>query len=382
MTLIFLIVGALLLLPDAYIVFGLLAGRSWWLRAAVLLPTVAYFAVMLKVFLTGDSRQEMLNLLFWLTLCIVFPMLLFVLISLLGKGIGLFAHGAPSWFNVAGGAVAAAWLGIALYGIIAGWKRVTVEEVTITSPRVPEAFDGYRIVQLSDFHIGTYATTPATVDSIVERVNSLDPDLIVFTGDLVNTSSEEIDQFKAILSRLHARDGVLSVLGNHDYCLYRDYTPPDTPERQLARVVASEKEIGWRMLRNESMQIVRGNDSIAIVGVDNAGSRMFPDKSDLRKATAGLPSGEFKILLSHDPSHWRREVLPASDIDLMLAGHTHAMQFKIAGWSPSAWVYPEWGGLYTEVHPMRQLYVSTGIGENVAFRFGAWPQIVLLTLRP
>ena len=202
--------------------------------------------------------------------------------------------------------------------------------------------------------------------------------MIVFTGDLVNSSSEEIGQFTSVLSRMEARDGILSVLGNHDYCLYKQYTGSDSPERELAEVIRIEEAVGWRLLRNESIRIMRGNDSIVIVGVDNAGSRMFPDKSDLPKALRGLSEEEFKILLSHDPSHWRREVLPTTGIDLTLSGHTHAMQFKIGNWSPSKWTYPEWGGLYKE--GKQQLYVSTGIGENIAFRFGAYPQIVVLTL--
>lgn len=378
MIIIFSVVIAVLLASDAYIVWGVMSNSSWWLRGAMLLPAAFYCLVLFRLFILGDTRQSMLNMLFWLTLCIVLPTLFFTVISLIGKAVGLLWPSATFWSDIVGATVAVAWLSVALYGILAGWKKVTVERVAISSSRIPEAFDGYRIAHLSDFHIGTYAASPQTVDKIVGTVNSLEPDLIVFTGDLVNNSPEEIRQFKHVLSRLRARDGILSVLGNHDYCLYREYHAPDTPAKELAKVVSAEGEIGWRLLRNESLQIRQGNDSIALIGVDNAGSRMFPDRSDLRKALSGLPASEFKILLSHDPSHWRREVLPKSDVDLMLAGHTHAMQFRIGNWSPSAWTYPEWGGLYTEGD--RMLYVSTGIGENVAFRFGAWPQIVLLTL--
>ncbi|MDE6336004.1 MAG: metallophosphoesterase [Muribaculaceae bacterium] len=320
----------------------------------------------------------MLNSLFRGTLLVVLSTILFTLISLIGKGIGLIWGSAPTIFNIIGLGVVIGWIGIVLYGCIEGWKKVTVERVSIASSKIPEAFNGYKIVQLSDFHIGTYADAPETVDKIVNEVNALNPDLIVFTGDLVNSASDEITQFKPALSKLKARDGILSVLGNHDYCLYREYKAPDTPDKQLAKVISNEEEVGWRMLRNDAYIIKRGNDSIAIVGVDNAGSRMFPDKSDLPKAVRGLSADDFKILLSHDPSHWRREVLPTTDIDLTLSGHTHAMQFKIGNWSPSKWTYPEWGGLYVEGN--QKLYVSTGIGENIAFRFGAWPQIVLITL--
>lgn len=374
----FLILALVLLLPDAYILFGVIGKSPWWLKGLFLLPTVGYYCVIVRMFFMGDMRQVMLNLLFWLTLCVVFPVVIFSLISLLGKGIGLLWNPASVLFNRFALVVTIVWLVIAVYGIAVGWKKITVEKVEITSERIPAAFDGYRIVQLSDFHIGTYASAPKTVDRIVSEVNSLKPDLIVFTGDLVNSSSEEICQFTSVLSRMKATDGVLSVLGNHDYCLYKQYTGADSPARELAMVIRTEESMGWRLLRNESVRITHGNDSIAIVGVDNAGSRMFPDKSDLPKATNGLDSQEFKILLSHDPSHWRCEVL-STDIDLTLSGHTHAMQFKIGNWSPSKWTYPEWGGLYKEGN--QQLYVSTGIGENIAFRFGAYPQIVLITLR-
>ena len=380
MAFIFIICALLLLLPDVYILFCVISKAAWWTKILFLLPTLAYFFVMIRMFVFGDMRQIMLNLLFWLTLCVVFPTVIFTVVSLLGKGAGLFWHQGSTVFNWLGSALSAVWLTIAVYGIAVGWKKVTVEEVAVTSPKIPAAFDGYRIVQLSDFHIGTYMASPETVERIVSEVNSLNPDLIVFTGDLVNSSSDEIVPFMSVLSRFKARDGIYSVLGNHDYCLYRDYKAPDSPDRELVKVIGMEQQLGWHLLRNESVQLTAlgGNDSIALVGVDNAGSRMFPDKSDLSKAMKGLPETEFKILLSHDPSHWRREVLPATDIDLTLSGHTHAMQFKIGNWSPSKWTYPEWGGMYSE--GSRQLYVSTGIGENIAFRFGAYPQIVLLTL--
>lgn len=375
---IFLIITLLLGLLDTYILIGVISHSPIWVKILTLVPSIVYFGVMIRVMTGRDVGEDMLNMLFWLTLCIVLPTLVFCLFSILGKGIGLFWRPGLRLMNIAGIVAAAAWLGISLYGIFFGWKKVTVEEVSITSTKIPKSFNGYRIVQLSDFHIGTYHYSPGTVREIVDKVNSLNPDLIVFTGDLVNSSSEEISEFVKALSMLKAKDGVYSVIGNHDYCLYRSYTAPDSPARQLANVIAYSEEAGWQLLRNESITIRRGNDSIALIGVDNAGSRMFPDKSDLPKAIRGLPDGIYKILLSHDPSHWRREVLPKTDIDLTLSGHTHAMQFKIGHWSPSAWTYPEWGGLYTENG--QQLYVSTGIGENIAFRFGAWPQIVSITL--
>lgn len=349
------------------------------MKILVALPSLFFLAVIAVALLVKDVRQGMLNMLFWLMLCVVLPTFFFTILSLVGKGIGLMFPAIVRIMNYSALAVVVVWLGISFYGIFFGWKRISVENVTIASNKIPESFDGYRIVQLSDFHIGTYASSPECVERIVDKVNSLHPDLIVFTGDLVNSSSSEVEEFINVLQRLRAKDGVYSVLGNHDYCLYRKYYGEDTPAKELTKLLGHEEEIGWKMLRNSSVQLSRANDSIALIGVDNAGSRSFIDRSDLKKALTGIPQSEYKILLSHDPSHWRRKVLPETDIDLMLAGHTHAMQFKLFGWSPSEWAYPEWGGLYEDNG--RKLFVSTGVGENIAFRFGAWPQVVLLTLK-
>lgn len=271
-----------------------------WLKILIAFPSLVCIAVIVVTMLAKDLRQGILNLLFWLMLCVVIPTILFKVVSLVGKGVGLAFPSIVRMFNYCALIVAVIWLGISLFGIFFGWKRVLVEPVTIVSPKIPDSFDGYKIVRLSDFHIGTYASAPECVERIVDKVNSLNPDLIVFTGDLVNSSSQEVEEFAGILSRLHAKDGVYSVLGNHDYCLYRHYYGEDSPAKELSKVIGYENGIGWEMLRNTSVQIKRSNDSIALIGVDNAGSRGFIDRSDLRKALTGVSQDEFKILLSHD----------------------------------------------------------------------------------
>ena len=377
---IFGIICVLLLLPDAYIVFGVMKNISWLWRGLFLLPTLLYLIVAGRLFLSDDTRQLNFNLLFWLTLCVVFPVLLFVIVSLIGKAAGLFYNPSSLIFNRIGVIISAIWFCVALYGIIWGWRNVTVEKLEISSPKINKSFDGYKIVQISDMHIGTYDLSPSTVDKIVDKINCLNPDLIVFTGDLVNMEPEEIDPFEDTLKRLKAKDGVVSILGNHDYCLYKSYKgTDDNPAEALQRLISKEKEMGWKLLLNESVEIERGGETISILGVENSGGKNFIDRSDLQKALKGVPEDSYKILLSHDPSHWRREVLPKSDIDLTLSGHTHAMQFKIGNFSPSKWAYKEWEGLYEEGD--RMLHVNTGTGENIAFRFGAYPQITLITLK-
>lgn len=376
---IILVVTLLALLPDLYI-WGTFVrdGRLLW-RVLFWLPT-AVLALTALSSLAGRWQMGLFRMFIVLFLLAVLPKLLFVVCSLAGR---LLALAVPALFGVCNG------LGLLLgtvvllgsfYGLAFGWRHVVVRHVDIVSKQIPVAFDGYTIVQLSDFHIGTYMQSPRTVDEIVSKVNALQPDVVCFTGDLVNLAPEEVTPFMTALSAMKAKDGVFSILGNHDYCEYRHATTPDeSPARSLTRLVEAERQMGWNVLRNEWRSLYRGGDSIAIIGVENDGRSPFPARADLRRATRGLDSSVYKILLSHDPSHWRRSVLPETDIQLTLSGHTHAMQLKVCGFSPSQWIYPEWGGLYEE--GTRRLHVSTGVGSNVAFRLGAWPEINVITLR-
>lgn len=312
------------------------------------------------------------------------------------------------------------WTGICLSLIVAiiftigftyGWRKITVTKYCFSHTEIPTLFDGYKIIQLSDFHIGTLSGHSEVVQHIVDSVNALNPDLIVFTGDLVNMHAEEEAEFHEILRGLKAKDGVVSVMGNHDYMMYaHGHRRADndgklhTTKAQIAdiqRLQDAERDLGWYLLLNDNYVIRRGSvaegqygDSIAIVGVENDGDgKHFPQYGDLRKAQQGLDESTFRILLSHDPTHWYRSVLPDTRIPLTLSGHTHAMQFMLFGWSPSRWVYPEWKGEYivdkepttgasTLKSTHRSLFVSSGIGEvGVPFRFGAWPEIVEITLR-
>lgn len=303
------------------------------------------------------------------------------------------------------------WTGICLSAAVAlifavgftyGWRHITVSKYRYAHTSIPSVFEGYKIVQLTDFHIGTLAGHPEVVQHIVDSVNALSPDLIVFTGDLVNMKSDEEVEFHNILRGFKAKDGVVSIMGNHDYMMYAhghhgaDAAKATVGRQQAAdirRLQDAERDLGWRLLLNDNAVIHRGEDSIAIVGVENDGDgKHFPQYGDLAKAQAGIRPGTFKVLLSHDPSHWRRSVIPDTDIPLQLSGHTHAMQFMLFGWTPSSWVYPECRGIYTyDPEPTtgatrrrelrRTLVVSSGIGEvGVPFRFGAWPEIVEITL--
>lgn len=379
MTLFLILFLLLLLLPDLYIWFVFVrgvAGGGWTILYWT--PTVLAL-VALGCWLGGVWQEGTVRLFVGLLMCIAAPKAVFSLCSLAGRGIGLLVPHAGRVGTVVGIVAAVGVCVASYYGFARGWKRLELQETSIVSEEVPAAFDGYRIVQLSDLHVGTYGSDTTYLQRLVDRVDGLRPDLIVFTGDLVNTSADELEPFLGVLSRLQAPDGVYSVLGNHDYCIYRRFDRPDEAARDRAVLIDRERAMGWDLLLNEHRILRRGADSIALIGVENDGRSPFTSRGDLPRAMRSLPEGVFKILLSHDPSHWRREVLPASDIQLTLSGHTHAMQLKLGDFSPSRWSYPEWGGLYREGE--QQLFVSLGVGGSVPFRFGAWPEIDLLVLR-
>lgn len=319
------------------------------------------------------------NALMALIVCVVFPELLYTISILIGLGIGYFYPKAVHWGIVIGCVLAAVSFLCGLYGVVVGWKRITITHVDIHSQRLPRDFDGYRIAQVSDLHLGTFAGEPKFVKRLMDKINGLNANLIVFTGDLVNFTSAEAEPFKEYLKGLKSPDGVISILGNHDYALYAPVESPQAQQRHVEKLINLERGLGWRLLLDENTEIKRGNSSIWIAGVENIGRQKQACKGDLALALKGIPKEAFTILLSHDPSHWVDEVVPNTDIPLTLSGHTHAMQLKVFGWSPSALISRHWGGCFTEGD--QHLFVSTGAGANLPFRFGAWPEIALITLK-
>ncbi len=256
--------------------------------------------------------------------------------------------------------------------------RITTH--TFVSKDLPQSFDGYKIVHLSDLHLGTFKHYPRALHNIVAKVNAEKADLIAFTGDLVNYDSNEINDFRQDLSKLKAKDGVVSVMGNHDYLMYVDFQGDSANYNHIRHLQNEQKNAGWRLLLNENIQIRRRNDSIYVIGSENDGEKPYPSRGNLPVATKNISKGNFCILLTHDPSQWRKKVLPLTDIQLTLSGHTHAGQLKIFGHSVSEIKYKEWEGIYYE--GKRALLVSPGVGEALMpFRLGAWPRIDVIVLK-
>ena len=265
------------------------------------------------------------------------------------------------------------------YGAWIGRERPQLKEVELILENLPESFDGYRLVQISDIHARSYANRQKSLQRIVGIINNQNPDLIAFTGDIITLDASELESIKEILKELKAKDGIVAVVGNHDYGIYSDPSHKRPSGEILSDVIKEEKTMGWNVLMDENIKISRNQDSIAVVGVQNTSpSRHFPSKGNLNKASEGT-EGMFRILLTHDPMHWEAEIL-GKDYPLTLSGHTHAMQFSLLGWCPSRYIFKQYRGLYSE--GQQHLYVNIGLGETILpFRIGTPPEITLITLR-
>lgn len=302
------------------------------------------------------------------------PKLCYTLISLLDY----IKRPRGSWAGYIGVAMAILSV-ILIVGSTINRYRTDVTEAEVVSTRLPKEFDGYRIVHFSDMHLETLYSRPFA-QRVVDSINALKPDMIVYSGDMVNRKSTELDRYFDILSQLQARDGVYSVLGNHDYGDFVKWPSQEAHQANLDRLCQLQADMGWTMLNNASCHIHHNGDSIAIIGVENWGEPPFQQYGNLEEAYPDLHSDTYKLLISHNPRHWRAEVLPNSNIDLMMAGHTHALQMEVCGYSPVEAHYPEWGGLYNEGE--QYLYVNIGIGCTMTpTRLGATPEITLITLK-
>ncbi len=271
-----------------------------------------------------------------------------------------------------------------LYGMAKGRFNFRLSHEKLGFSNLPQAFDGFKIIQISDIHIGSFFGHENQVIKAIELINEQKPDLILFTGDLVNNFAEELDGWIPILSKLKAKYGLYSILGNHDYGDYFEWKNEAEKTQNLEKLKQEHHNIGFRLLLNESKKVKIGDSEIALIGVENWGLPPFPQYGNLNDAIINSEIAPFKILLSHDPSHWDAEVIGKTDIDLTLSGHTHGMQFGIEigniKWSPVKYKYPRWAGLYKEND--QYLYVNRGFGY-IGFpgRVGMPPEITIIELK-
>ena len=305
------------------------------------------------------------------------------------KAIGMVVYGLLRWMKRRWAAfcsfiVAALIFGVMWWGAIVTPGTLEGNEVELEFANLPDAFDGYRIVQWSDAHLGTYNGHTAIVEKQINTINALHGDMICFTGDLVSRETNEALPYRDLLARLHAPDGVFSVLGNHDYDNYVKWEDENAKLADRKALCDLQTAAGWRLLNDDYALIKRGDEQMVLIGTENYGDRVGEKRGNLAKAYSGLNDRNFKILLQHNPYAWRANTLTNSNIDLMLAGHTHAWQFMITlgkwRWSPAVIRYPEWGGAYNEGD--RWLYVNLGTGMvGPPMRIGATPEITVITLK-
>lgn len=271
-----------------------------------------------------------------------------------------------------------------LHGITIGKYKYKIKRVLLEFEDIPASFNGYRILQFSDMHSGSFDSVER-VKKGIEKMAAEKADIILFTGDMVNNQAEEVKPFVKDLQKLQARDGKFSILGNHDYGDYIRWASKDAKIENLYRLIKYQHEAGFEMLLNEHVRIKRGDDSIVLAGVENWGKPPFPQHGDLKSSLKGTTPDDFVVLMSHDPSHWDIEVLGSDKkIHLTLSGHTHGMQmgFDIPGlkWSPVKYKYPRWSGLYQELD--RYLYVNNGFGfHGFPGRVGIYPEITVIELK-
>ena len=272
-----------------------------------------------------------------------------------------------------------------LYGIYKGRYNYKVYKYDLIFDDLPEDFDGYQITHISDIHSGSLKNKN-NVEYAVRLINEQKSDLILFTGDIINNKSNELIKWKDLLSTMKASDGKFSVLGNHDYGDYVNWNNKQEKEDNFSDLLNFQKQMGFKLLLNENIKIKKGESNISLIGVENWGKGRFKKKGDIDKACIGLNERDFKIVLSHDPSHWDKILIDhKTHFHLTLSGHTHGMQFGIeipgwVKWSPAKWAYRQWAGLYNEKNQF--LNVNRGFGVlGFPGRVGIPPEISVITLK-
>ena len=357
----------------------------WWIPELLFIAYTIFLAFQHNFV---PSPPTLLYVWLFLLALIVFPLLLFDFFSLTGSAIDfILAHRHPNtrhypncrkWLERLSTLPITFCIYVLIYGTFVGFYQFEVRRLDLAFDDLPTAFDGYRIVQFSDAHVGTLTDKRAQLlHQAVDSINAQQPDMIVFTGDLQNQMSDEIRPHIPILLKLKAKDGIYSVRGNHDYGYYNDFNLFDKNVDEET-TVGLQQDMKWNVLMNSHNNIKRGNDILVIAGLENDGEGRFPQKGNLSYALWGSNRDRFTIMLEHDPTAWRRKILPHSHCQLTLSGHTHAAQFSLFGWSPARFLYREYDGLYQVGN--RMMFVSKGLGGVIPFRFGTPGEIVVITL--
>lgn len=376
----------LIIIPDLYLDLHYWRHRygGGWSSKRLLywLPTIGMVAYTLYLMYEKNFMPDNSTILYiylFLLGFIIIPKWIFMLCSITGLGVCRLFHKKKNYGNLVGLCLVPLIWFVLIYGSTIGFEKLEVNQQTYISPDLPAAFDGYRIVLFSDAHVGSYKGRQHILQNAIDHINAQHPDLIVYTGDLQNIQPQELYEHMDILSQLKANDGVYSVLGNHDYAMYIDCDEA-RKVANLRETVSLERQLGWTLLRNEHRILTKGKDHIIIAGMENDGDGIkFPQYGNISKTLKGVKDDDFILMLEHDPSCWRRKIIPDGRAQLTLSGHTHKMQFSIFGWCPMTVTGKEVSDWYTK--GTQSLFVTAGLGGLIPFRFGATGEIVVLTLK-
>lgn len=396
----FLILTGILFVLEFYVYQALKTITSnQWIRIGYWVITLlgyGFFLYELLNFKRTDRDHHRIQIVASILLIFLLPklfVLFFLLVEDIGRGLGyafnFFTKPETSlperrkFISLVGLGIAGVFSFLVIDGIVFGKYRHRVRKVKMKIAGLPNSFKGYKIIQISDVHSGSFFH-PEKLQKAIDLINEQKPDLVLFTGDMVNNYASEFQPFVPLFSSIVAKDGKFSVLGNHDYGDYGDWTSKEEKAQNIPNLIQLQKQAGFEMLRNEHRIIEKNGGKLYILGVENWGEKPFPQYGDLNKASAGIPVDDAKILMSHDPTHFDLVVKNhPSNIQLTLSGHTHGMQFgldlKNVRWSPVQYRYKKWADLYESQGKM--LYVNRGFGV-IGFpgRVGIEPEITLFEL--
>lgn len=396
----FLFIAAIFLFLEVYIFQAIRTlTDNFWVRLGYIVISLAVYGVFayeVSHFQRSDRSTERAQITISLFLIFILPKIFIVLFLLVddifrtgGYLVGLtkptenFFPERRKFLSLMGLGLGGVLSALFIDGITFGKYRHTVRRVKVKFANLPKSFKGYKIIQISDVHSGSFSD-PSKLQHAIDLINEQNPDLVLFTGDMVNNVADEFKPFIPLFSKIKAKDGKFAVLGNHDYGDYVKWNSKDEQNKNLEALIEYQRQAGFDMLRNENRIIEKNGENIYILGVENWGLKPFPQYGDIDKALENVPQSATKILMSHDPTHFDYVVKKhPKDIHLTLSGHTHGMQFgldlKNIKWSPVQYRYPKWADLYESEGKM--LYVNRGFGVlGYPGRVGVLPEITLFEL--
>lgn len=390
-TIVFALLILMIILPDIFFFLKLKKYKAkWFLHVLNFLPS-AFFLTAITLMKFSDSSEHhegTLQFFMWMNfvfMIIYLPKVIYLLFHFLNYIINLLLKEKIFLIRYAGVLVGMFVIILLLHGAFVNPKNIQVRSVQVEVENLPAAFDGYKIAQISDIHLGSWSHNHNYLKPAIDSINAQKADIIAFTGDIINNYRQEMDGWQPLFNQLKAKDGKFAILGNHDYGDYSEWKSPEDKAENLNRIKQNIRDFGFTLLLNENVILRHDSDSLCLVGVENWGKPPFPKYGNLKQALAGSDTTSLKILLSHDPSHWKAEVQNYPEIFLTLSGHTHSAQiaFNMYGKlrSPSSLIYDEWDGLYTS--GQQYLYVNRGLGFiGIPVRIGvARPEVTIIVLR-